>query len=289
MPFYVGDYLADTTHLTAAESGAYLFLIMHYWQKGSLPTDEAILARICRLTAREWAKSRPVLAEFFSADWKHDRVEQELEKARIKSEARAECGARGGTAKSLKDKEAHLAKASVLPQQNVAKDIASSSQSQSSSLRSEDTRDARSRLMAREFDAIFWPEWPNKVGKPVAMKAFAKARAQSSLDQIMAGLRAYVASKPSDRPWLNPATFLNQERFNDRPAAAPRAGPERAGSGRNLFAQIAFGGGGYDEFTDGTLGQRGGSPDQAGGAGDGAGHFRDDEPGGRQRPPILDL
>jgi uncharacterized protein YdaU (DUF1376 family) len=260
MPFYVGDYLADTTHLTAAESGAYLFLIMHYWQKGSLPTDEAILARICRLTAREWAKSRPVLAEFFSADWKHDRIEQELEKARIKSEARAECGARGGAAKSLKDKEAHLAKARVLPQQTVAKDIASSSQSQSSSLRSEDARASRSRL-DHEFDRYFWPEWPNKVGKPVAMKAFAKARGQSSLDQIMAGLRTYLASKPSDRPWLNPATFLNQERFNDRPAAAPRAGPPQ--TARNFFAQVGYGGLEHDEFTDGAMGKCGGGSDRA--------------------------
>jgi uncharacterized protein YdaU (DUF1376 family) len=37
MPLYVGDYIADTAHLSCAESGAYLHLIMHYWRAGSLP------------------------------------------------------------------------------------------------------------------------------------------------------------------------------------------------------------------------------------------------------------
>jgi len=39
MPLYVADYLADTAHLGALESGVYLHLIMHYWLKGGLPDD----------------------------------------------------------------------------------------------------------------------------------------------------------------------------------------------------------------------------------------------------------
>jgi hypothetical protein len=69
-----------------------------------------------------------------------------------------------------------------------------------------------------DFSA-FWKVWPNKVGKPAAQKAFVAARRKGhTVDAIMLGLERYIATKPPDRPWLNPATFLNQERFNDQPA-----------------------------------------------------------------------
>lgn len=69
-----------------------------------------------------------------------------------------------------------------------------------------------------EFNEIFWPAFPNKCGKPKALTAFLKARKKDSLAAIMAGLQRYIADKPPDRPWLNPTTFLNQERWNDQPA-----------------------------------------------------------------------
>ncbi len=34
----------------------------------------------------------------------------------------------------------------------------------------------------------------------------------------MAGLDRYIRTKPADRAWLNPETFINQERWTDQPA-----------------------------------------------------------------------
>ena len=65
MPLYVGDYLGDTGHLTTAQHGAYLLLMMHYWRKGELPDDDRQLAKITKLPLRTWRDYRPVLAEFF--------------------------------------------------------------------------------------------------------------------------------------------------------------------------------------------------------------------------------
>lgn len=89
MPLYVADYLADTAHLNAAQSGAYLHLIMHYWQKASLPDDDQALSRIARMTLAEWKRTRALVQPFFSNGWKHGRIEFELsEAARISAAAR---------------------------------------------------------------------------------------------------------------------------------------------------------------------------------------------------------
>jgi uncharacterized protein YdaU (DUF1376 family) len=86
----VADYLKKTTHLGALESGAYLHLIMDYWANGKLPTDEKQLARIAKLTDKEWRRCRDTLAAFFTADWKHERIDEELAKAAdISSKRRA--------------------------------------------------------------------------------------------------------------------------------------------------------------------------------------------------------
>lgn len=89
MPLYVADYLADAAHLTTFQHGAYLLLIMTYWQRGQpLPNDDAKLARICRMTAREWARNREVLSDFFAIDeheWKHKRIAHELARVADKS------------------------------------------------------------------------------------------------------------------------------------------------------------------------------------------------------------
>lgn len=78
MPLYIAEYLADTGHLTVAEHGAYMMLIMHYWQKDGLPADERQIARITRMTPEQWAESRDTLAAFFQEGWRHKRLDAEI-------------------------------------------------------------------------------------------------------------------------------------------------------------------------------------------------------------------
>jgi hypothetical protein len=86
----------------------------------------------------------------------------------------------------------------------------------------------------------FWSAFPNKAGKRVAFSAYVAATKRADHSEIMAGLRRYVASKPADRPWLNPATFLNQDRWADEPAVVPVARGSPAGHRPNPLAD-AFG------------------------------------------------
>lgn len=89
MPLFVADYLADTAHLTAAQHGAYLLLIMNYWQRGkSLPDDDAILAKITRMSKRDWAHNRSVVLDFFTKQESllvHTRIAHELSRVEAKS------------------------------------------------------------------------------------------------------------------------------------------------------------------------------------------------------------
>ncbi|CAL8974506.1 hypothetical protein RHODGE_RHODGE_03304 [Rhodoplanes serenus] len=78
MPLYIADYRADTSHLNAAEHGAYLLLIMHYWTTGGLPDDDRQLARIACMTTAEWRRARSTVAAFFEAGWRHKRIDREL-------------------------------------------------------------------------------------------------------------------------------------------------------------------------------------------------------------------
>jgi len=81
MPLHIADYLSDTGHLSAAEHGAYLLMIMHYWQNGRLPESERLIARIAKMDAGQWGESRDVLAMLFSDGWRHKRIDAELAKA----------------------------------------------------------------------------------------------------------------------------------------------------------------------------------------------------------------
>jgi uncharacterized protein YdaU (DUF1376 family) len=90
LPVYIGDYLADTMHLSTEQHGAYLLLLFHLWQRGILPDDDVVLAQITGLDPGAWSNSRAVLAEFFEIHdglWHHGRVEQERSHATAKQQS----------------------------------------------------------------------------------------------------------------------------------------------------------------------------------------------------------
>src|SRR5687767_1610970 len=90
MPLFIGDLIADTTHLSRADFGSYMLLVCLYWRRGEpLPDDDRVLSTAARATLDEWKASRPVLAEFFQTTdglWRHKRIDEELENSRKRYE-----------------------------------------------------------------------------------------------------------------------------------------------------------------------------------------------------------
>jgi len=68
-----------------------------------------------------------------------------------------------------------------------------------------------------EFDD-WYAGYPHKVQRGAAERAFVKARSVASLAELKAGVQRYIASKPADRHWQNPATWLNGKGWLDQPA-----------------------------------------------------------------------
>jgi hypothetical protein len=88
----------------------------------------------------------------------------------------------------------------------------------------------------------FWAAFPNKVGKADAMKAFDKASNKVTPEALFSALNRY-ANKTDDRPFCNPATWLNQERWLDQPAENKHGqrpySPPRKPSGADFLAGMS--------------------------------------------------
>lgn len=86
--------------------------------------------------------------------------------------------------------------------------------------------DTKKRASAERFDR-FWKAYPKKVGKGAAEKAFAKYKPDDALVEQM--IRAVEAAKRTEQ-WRkdggqyipNPATWLNQKRWEDEPPEIPQ-------------------------------------------------------------------
>lgn len=250
LPLYPADYMQDTQHLSTLQHGAYLLLIMNYWIKGSLPDDDEQLARIARLPLRDWLRMRQIMHEFFYDDWRHKRIDAEIEKAKDKSIRRSEAGKRGGDAKSLKNHDAPLAiavangvangvaKGVANVKQTSGKPLASSSdstyQNKEEVLDLDISRDSsdnetpstnvvqivRSKSRSEQFDQ-FWNLYPHKVSKKASRLSFDRVAKSGvvSFEKMMSALAVYIKTKPLDRSWMNATTWLNQARWDDEPAA----------------------------------------------------------------------
>ena len=203
LQLYVSDYLADTAHLTAEQHGAYMLLIMNYWQKGrSLDNTSDRLQFVARLSPESWEANKEILAEFFVLEgdtWWHSRIETDLEKVREKSAKASTAGKRSFSVRSTivehpfnhKDKD-----------KDKDKDITS-------------------------FE-VFWNIYPRKVGKQDAAKSFDRALSLATAEEIIEGAKKFAAD-PNRIPTFtpHPATWLNQGRWSDEPLP-PRTPEVRA-------------------------------------------------------------
>lgn len=235
--FYVADFLADTQHLTTEEIGAYLLILMTMWRSGgALPSDQKILARCARLAGRRWADAWERIGPLFTVSGgvvTQKRLAEEYAKAMQKSAARAASGAKGGSAKALKDNNTVLANGPVLPQHLLQtpdtrkkKPVSPPSQPiQASLLADASEMISQQKTKEAEFGA-FYAAFPRHIARGAAETAYWRARKSASAEVLLAGAQAYATQRKGedDKFTKYPATWLNGKCWLDGEAGQKGAG-----------------------------------------------------------------
>ena len=120
MPLFPDAYLADTTHLSTEEHGAYFLLLMAMWRRsGSVPNDDKDLARIVGLTVSKWLKIKARLMPFLTIEndeISQKRLKKEWKYVHEKRQKNSKNGAKGGRPKIILNNE--IAKANGYLNQN---------------------------------------------------------------------------------------------------------------------------------------------------------------------------
>jgi uncharacterized protein YdaU (DUF1376 family) len=81
--FYPADFIAGTVTFTTEEIGAYMLLMCYCWDKGSIPADLKLVARIARMTPPRMRQMWPALVSKFQAidgGYIQPRIERERQK-----------------------------------------------------------------------------------------------------------------------------------------------------------------------------------------------------------------
>lgn len=100
-PHHIGDYSRDTAHLSMLEDAAYRRMLdLYYASERPLPLNRAGLCRLVRAHSEEEKLAVSiVLGEFFTETkkgWIQKRVEIEIAKAKVRTQAAQENGKKGG-------------------------------------------------------------------------------------------------------------------------------------------------------------------------------------------------
>jgi uncharacterized protein YdaU (DUF1376 family) len=214
MPMFWDAYLADTTHLSTEEHGAYLLLLAAMWRRdGSVPDDDKDNARILGLTVAKWRKIKARLEPFLVIEngcISQKNLQKIWKKTQEKISKNAQNGAKGGIAKSNKNKDLSQANAT-----NSLKRKATIPEPEPEPEQNKPPKSPKGEY-PEDFEK-FWSAFPSRKGNNPKRPAFKKwqgfVKGGVSPDLILQGATGYArARQGQDAQYTQQAaTWLNQE------------------------------------------------------------------------------
>lgn len=241
-PVATDAFIADTTHLDAEQTGAYMMLLMSLWRSpdAKLPMDDKKLCRMARVSPRRWSAIWSVIAEFFiikDGFIAQNRVTSDRVDVRERVRANRENGAKGGKAKALKTNKLGIADANISlqenPSENVAIHIHKPYPKEDTPLKSPKGEKARRTGLPDGF--------PDEACRASAM-AYWSARGRNDLDfdteaqkfraSVRANGRKYVDWPAAWQTW-----YANAIEFNRPTQSSGRAAPDNINSVFDMMPQ----------------------------------------------------
>jgi uncharacterized protein YdaU (DUF1376 family) len=196
--FNIGDYASHTRHLTAIEDIAYRRLLdLYYLHERPLNSGSASVAR--QINMREYeTEVSSVLEEFFTLTndgWINVRADKEISHYRGKIEQASRAG------KASAERRLNVRSTDVQPTNNH-KPITNN-------------QEPINKEYIDRFD-IFWKQYPRKVAKPNAQKAWNKIKPDDVVfKKMLAAINQQGLSSKEIQFVPHPATWLNAQRWED--------------------------------------------------------------------------
>ena len=215
--FNIADYRADTAHLSLVEHGIYRQLIdWYYLDEKPIPLETQVVMRRIQLGSDGLHYLTNVLKDFFiltDNGYYHNRIEQEIERYKTQFAKNRVNGKLGGrpTKTQVVSKNNHM------ETQNNPSATLTNNQEPITINHKPIKKHTSINALDDGFNE-FWLAYPKKVGKTAAQKSWAKHK--PIIDNVLMALRWQVNSDQWKKGFIpNPATYLNEGRWDDEPIA----------------------------------------------------------------------
>lgn len=202
---HIGDFLKDTGQLSNEQLGVYMRMLWVYYD------TEKPFADSCddiAFAVRSDEKTVHLLLRHFFVQhddgWHQPRCDREIARFHNKAEkAKESANARWSNAKAMR----------------------THTDSNASDTKSDANQEPITKNQEPEGFTQFWSVYPKKVAKPAALKAFRSAKINGHLPEVLADIESKNHSpdwQKNDGQFVpNPATYLNQRRWEDGKSEQP--------------------------------------------------------------------
>jgi uncharacterized protein YdaU (DUF1376 family) len=225
LPLFTDAFIGDTTHLNAAQTGAYLMLLVAAWRSPNcrLPDNDKMLARMARMDGRSWTANKNTIMAFWKQDEDQNWYQGRLVDERKNVEDMRHKNAKAGRASALKRKGRH----STTVATNIKHKTNPPSPSPSPSLLHEEPKGSSPHKPpsfnpdpGQQDFLIFWEGWKpfdmDKGSKLKAKESYNRARKDTSHEAIVTGAERYTSyCRARQQRTKHVTTWLNQRGWDD--------------------------------------------------------------------------